>query len=212
MQTRWGSEASQQYVPVLSKHSSSILVSRQALQPSSSKRAIRQGDQIPFTPRWKEDPDVAPRHQWTCHRDIATLFKSIGHQARWPNTFLFCAHAVRARSSDGHKNVLSLIGYSHILENRWEGKLGVNGNEANNTNKTQTKTHNKRHPEDKVKLNAFRNPQAAQYCSAMPKQIQHRNVPRDSRSSRVYRWRTQARGWFTHVLVDEAAQGREPLR
>ena len=30
----------------------------------------------------------------------------------------FFAHAVRARSSDGHKNVLSLIGYSHILENR----------------------------------------------------------------------------------------------
>ena len=32
--------------------------------------------------------------------------------------FFFCAHAVRARSSDGHKNVLSLIGYSHMLENR----------------------------------------------------------------------------------------------
>ena len=30
----------------------------------------------------------------------------------------FWAHAVRARSSDGHKNVLSLIGYSHLLENR----------------------------------------------------------------------------------------------
>ena len=27
----------------------------------------------------------------------------------------FCAHAVRARSLDGHKNVLSLIGYSHLL-------------------------------------------------------------------------------------------------
>ena len=30
----------------------------------------------------------------------------------------FCAHAVRAQSSDSHKNVLSLIGYSHMLENR----------------------------------------------------------------------------------------------
>ena len=30
-------------------------------------------------------------------------------------------------SSDGHKNVLSLIGYSHILENRREAKLGVKG-------------------------------------------------------------------------------------
>ena len=33
-------------------------------------------------------------------------------------TIFFCAHAVRAQSSDGHKNVLSLIGYSHLLENR----------------------------------------------------------------------------------------------
>ena len=30
----------------------------------------------------------------------------------------FCAHAVRARGSDGHQNVLSLIDYSHMLENR----------------------------------------------------------------------------------------------
>ena len=26
---------------------------------------------------------------------------------------------MRARGSDGHQNVLSLIGYSHMLENRW---------------------------------------------------------------------------------------------
>ena len=38
---------------------------------------------------------------------------------RWQTRdFLGGAHAVRARSSDGHKNVLSLIGYSHLLENR----------------------------------------------------------------------------------------------
>ena len=30
----------------------------------------------------------------------------------------FGAHAVRARGSDGHQNVLSLIDYSHMLENR----------------------------------------------------------------------------------------------
>ena len=30
----------------------------------------------------------------------------------------FCAHAVCAQGSDGHKNVLSLLGYSHMLENR----------------------------------------------------------------------------------------------
>ena len=37
----------------------------------------------------------------------------------WPDvSVFFCAHAVRARGSDGHQNVLSLIGYSHMLENR----------------------------------------------------------------------------------------------
>ena len=55
----------------------------------------------------------------------------------------FCAHAVRARSSDGHKNVLSLIGYSHLLENRWKGTQGVCGNQktkqAKHSNQTQTK-------------------------------------------------------------------------
>ena len=34
------------------------------------------------------------------------------------SVLFFWAHAVRARSSDGHQNVLSLIGYSHMLENR----------------------------------------------------------------------------------------------
>ena len=29
---------------------------------------------------------------------------------------------MRARGSDGHQNVLSLIGNSHMLENRWEQK------------------------------------------------------------------------------------------
>ena len=50
---------------------------------------------------------------------------------------------MRARSSDGHKNVLSLIGYSHLLENRWEGTQGVCGNQktkqAKHSNQTQTK-------------------------------------------------------------------------
>ena len=33
-------------------------------------------------------------------------------------SFFFWAHAVHARGSDSHQNVLSLISYSHILENR----------------------------------------------------------------------------------------------
>ena len=37
----------------------------------------------------------------------------------------FLAHAVRARGSDGHQNVLSQIGYSHMLENSESKKLGV---------------------------------------------------------------------------------------
>ena len=32
--------------------------------------------------------------------------------------FFFCAHAVRARGSDGHTNVLFLKAYPHLLENR----------------------------------------------------------------------------------------------
>ena len=85
----------------------------------------------------------------TLFSNISTTLFSNTSAILFSNTSLFfCAHAVRARSSDGHKNVLSLIGYSHILENRWEGKLGVNENETNNTNKTQTKTHNKSHLEN----------------------------------------------------------------
>ena len=43
-----------------------------------------------------------------------------------PHLAFFFAHAVRARGSDGHQNVLSLIGYSHMLERIGESKkLGV---------------------------------------------------------------------------------------
>jgi len=37
----------------------------------------------------------------------------------------FLAHTVRAQGSDGHQNVLSQIGYSHMLENSESKKLGV---------------------------------------------------------------------------------------
>ena len=51
----------------------------------------------------------------------------------------FWAHAVLARGSDGHQNVLYLIRYSHVLENRWKQKPGVS--QANN--KTQKKNNQK---------------------------------------------------------------------
>ena len=53
--------------------------------------------------------------------------------------FVFWAHAVHARGSDGHQNVLSLISYSHILENRWSKKPGVFQHQ-NKTNPTKNKT------------------------------------------------------------------------
>ena len=73
---------------------------------------------------------------------------------------------LKPSSPQGLRPVL-LIGYSHVLENRWKEKLGINEKQSN-TNKKQTKDNTERHPGNYVKLNAFRNPQAAQYCSAMP--------------------------------------------
>ena len=62
----------------------------------------------------------------------------------------FWAHAVRARGSDGRQNVLSLIGYSHMLENRWEQKarcLQDNTNTKHHKPKPKPNQNNpKRHP------------------------------------------------------------------
>ena len=61
-------------------------------------------------------------------------------------SFFFWAHAVHARGSDGHQNVLPLISYSHILENRWKQKarcLPI----TNKTNQTkQNQNNRRRHP------------------------------------------------------------------
>ena len=60
---------------------------------------------------------VKAQGQWesVCGREIV---ETSGTEGGGVSTIFFCAHAVLARSSDGHKNVLSLIGYSHLLENR----------------------------------------------------------------------------------------------
>ena len=54
----------------------------------------------------------------------------------------FWAHAVHARGSDGHQNVLSLISYSHILENRWKQKARcLPDSKQTNPTKNKTKTN-----------------------------------------------------------------------
>ena len=62
---------------------------------------------------------------WKC-RQSTRYTKTPSTNQSEPLLDFFCAFAVRrARGSDGHKNVLSLIDYSHMLENRWEEKLDV---------------------------------------------------------------------------------------
>ena len=129
----------------------------------------------------------------------------------------FLAHAVHARGSDGHQNVLSLISYSHVVREQVKSKKpGVfqSRNKTNpNTNTTQT-TQQRRHPENKVKHYAFRkqNPHAAQYFFTMTQQFPQIDVPSDSKLEKVVvlhhpSYWTRVASWFTHVHVDEL-QGR----
>ena len=73
------------------------------------------------------------------------------------------------------QNVLSLIDYSHMLENRWEQKARcLPKQNPNNTTKNQrpTKKQDKQHKKTPRKLGETlrfqkKSPQAAQYCFAM---------------------------------------------
>ena len=83
--------------------------------------------------------------------------------AEW---IFFWAHAVHARGSDGHQNVLSLISYSHMLENRWKQKARCL------PAKTQPKAKPKQNKKTPRKLGETlrfqkRSPQAAQYFFTM---------------------------------------------
>ena len=89
-----------------------------------------------------------------------------------PTTIFFWAHAVRARGSDGHQNVLSLIGYSLMLENRREQKarcLQDNTNTKHNNPKPNQKTKTTQEDTQETTWNTTlsESPQAAQYCFAM---------------------------------------------
>ena len=134
----------------------------------------------------------------------------------------FWAHAVRARGSDGHQNVLFEIGNSHMLEKRWEEKLGVfNTKQANKQTTTQPTTNQnnpKRHLGNYVKHYAFRKSPSRSVLLrdviASPIQIsqvtQFLEVHVGGGPVSSQSW-TRVRSWFTHVHVDETAQGRSTI-
>ena len=137
------------------------------------------------------------------HRKTMALVKPKGHlcQSQYAShktveetkeKFFFWAHAVRARGSDGHQNVLSGIGCSHMLENRWEQKPRcLQNNTHKNSKTTQPKpkpTQPKRHPGNCVKHYAFRKSLSRSDCFAMSQQFPHIDVPSDSKSWSADRW------------------------
>ena len=91
-------------------------------------------ESLVFLVDWNLDCCSVPR----CHsRRYCNIFGQ-----RW---IFFWAHAVHARGSDGHQNVLSLISYSHMLENRWKQKARClpvpnKANPTKNKNPTRNKT------------------------------------------------------------------------
>ena len=110
---------------------------------------------------------------WSQPDSVDQIFKFFARKSWFScQNFLNCliasirANAVRARGSDGHQNVLSLIGNSHMLENRWDQKARClqNNTSEQTKQKQQTKnntTNNKpnnpnRHLGNYVKRYAFR--------------------------------------------------------
>ena len=107
---------------------------------------------------------------------------TLGHLGQ-RSDFFFWAHAVHAQGSDGHQNVLSLISYSHILENRWKQKARCLPQKTKtNPTKNKAKQHKTKQPpptknktrtpqedtqETRWDTTLSENPQAAQYFSTM---------------------------------------------
>jgi len=63
----------------------------------------------------------------------------------------FVAHAVRARGSAGHQNVLWSVNYSQVVENRRNAKSRMSSNSENKQqtpkpNKNQHNNRKRRHP------------------------------------------------------------------
>ena len=80
------------------------------------------------------------------------LFQEVsGWSPVWRSLCFFLAHAVHARGSDGHQNVLWSISYSHVVREQVKSKKpGVfqSRNKANPKHKHKPNKHNKgRHPE-----------------------------------------------------------------
>ena len=56
--------------------------------------------------------------QTKCQKDMPDKDMSDKMSESMLEDFFFGAHAVHAPGPDGHQNVLSLVSYSHMLENR----------------------------------------------------------------------------------------------
>ena len=127
------------------------------------------------------------------------------------------------------KNVLSLISYSHMLENRWKQKarcLPIS-NKANTTkNQNPTKKQTKTNQEDTQEtrwdttLSDEKSPSRSVLLHDVISDLIHK-CPKWLKVSKLWlavvlhhpsHW-TRVRSWFTHVLVsvDEAAQGRRTI-
>ena len=139
----------------------------------------------------------------------------------------FWAHAVRARGSDGHQNVLSLISNSHMLENRWKQKARclLKPNKANTTkNQNPAKNKPKQHKKTPRKLgwdttlSDEKSPSRSVLLHDVIANLIHK-CPKWPKVSKLWwvvvlhlpsHW-TRVRSWFTHVHVDETAQGRRTI-
>ena len=125
----------------------------------------------------------------------------------------FLAHAVHARGSDGHQNVLSSIIFFELMPCTLEaltviktfclwlaiptywrtGESKKPGVFQIQNKQTQPKTNpkqTKKTPRKQGETLRFqkRNPQAAQYCFTMSQQISQIDVPSDSKSRSYSRW------------------------
>ena len=157
--------------------------------------------------------------------DLLLQFKNVplAPENCWPTLvfglhgcIIFWAHAVRARGSDGHQNVLSLVSYSHILENRWKQKARCLPNK-NKTNPTKNKTKTPQKDTRRTRWDTTLSEKKSSGRSV----LLHDGIAIPA--NRCPKWlqlaRSHSRWWSCiitaigevgspHVHIDEAAQGR----
>ena len=130
--------------------------------------------------------------------------------------FSILAHAVHAQGSDGHQNVLPLISYSHFVREQVKSKKARCSKVETNKpkHKHNPKQHNKT-PRKQGETLRFQKRKSS--CRSVllhddiaipanrsPKclQVGESGCPASSQLLK------RVASWFTHVDVDEAAQGR----